>query len=109
MMFLQIEVISETLPVILEWRIAGVLFIIIIFLFWLLWKHFKEEIRLLREEVKRLGEEKEVLTHKIISISEDFNSKILSHEKENLQSINDVTNSLSNLIIHVQDINRKIN
>ena len=123
-MFLQIDptidAATKAVPIIYQLGIGGVLLVVIFFSFYKIWNYFtvkeketKEELKLIQaayeKEKTELREINQKLTTQLLAQAESYASTLLSHEKANLLSINDITNSLNNLSVVLEDIKRKYN
>lgn len=88
---------GQAVPIILQWGIAGVFLLILIYLVYKQWNYFikKEE----DSEVKFKNKDED---YKALA------EKLMQHEKENINILNDLSNSFSNLAILIQDIKNKL-
>ena len=120
MLFLQVapEVATQTVPVILQWGLAGALLIVLLYVFHVIWKDFKQQRELTQKELKDQREsfQKEIEAYKVankeladqlIQQTEKYAQSILANDRDNIASINDVTNSLNNLALLIRELQNK--
>lgn len=109
---------TEALPIIWQLGIAGVLLVVLFYMVWRGAKYFtlkekesQERCRLelskKDEEIERLRVINKELTEQMLSQMSTYAQTLLAHEKDNLMSINDVTNSLNQLIVAIKDLQNK--
>lgn len=109
MMFLQAEIIGKGTPVLLEYGIAGVL-LLVIFLgfYYLIYKPLIAQVENLQKQLVAKDLKIYELTNKNQEITEKNFQIILSHEKENIQSLNLLTNTMQNMALVMSEVKNKL-
>lgn len=109
-MLLQIDpttAVNHSIPILAQWGIAGILLVVVFYIAWKQDKYLKEELVKKDLEIERLRLLNKEVTEQMLTQSINYSKILLEHEKDNITSLNDVTNSLNQVIILVKDLNNK--
>ena len=103
-MYLQIDPTTHAIPILVQWGVAGLLLAVLGYVVWKGAKFFKEELIKKDVEIERLRVINKELTEQMLTQVETYAKTLLEHEKDNLTSLNDITNALNQVIVLVQEL-----
>lgn len=104
-----IEAVPRGLSYIWELGLAGSLFLILMFVFYRVWRDMKVQREDLRAQLKAERDANTALTAQMLEVGNSYATSLLATQKETGEGINDVTNALNQLVIMIKEMRNDIN